>query len=203
MSVEPYDETNPITPGQLSDWVVEVAKDLTDKTKVEYKRLRGITEFTPPAVEKNLEDDGDYDMGSWASQTATGLTWTSEGTVKIPRGGMPSDPGQEILKAAGLGVAEEGYVLFRCYNKKTGTGWKGIADASLTSNGGPKTDLTTAAFKLTGRGPLHSYVKDMSASAPDVAPQGDPDSPESPASQDATNSTDKPAANAPDKSKSK
>lgn len=153
-----YDETKPITPGQLSDWAIEIAKYLTGSgSEPDYKRLRGITEFTPPAVEKNLEDDGDYDMGVWGSQTATGLSWTSEGTVKLPRGGSDPDPGQEILKAAGLAVAEDGYVHFRCFNKKTGEGWQGVADGSLTANGGPKTDLTTAAFKLTGRGPLRPY----------------------------------------------
>ena len=61
------------------------------------------------------------------------------------------------LKAAGIGVAEVGYVHVRCFNKVSGEGWEGVADSTFTSNGGPKTDLTTAAFSLTGRGELKEY----------------------------------------------
>lgn len=151
--------TTSITPGQLSDWAVQLAKYTDGSTPADsdHVPLRGITEFTPPVIEKNQEDDGDYDNGVWGSQTSTGISWNSSGTVKLARGGMPTDPGQKILKDAGIGVAEAGYVHFRCFNKVSGEGWEGIADATLTANGGPKTDLTTAAFTLTGRGELKEY----------------------------------------------
>lgn len=151
--------TTSITPGLLSDWAVHIARytDGSQPAEADYLPLRGITDFTPPVIEKNQEDDGDYDNGVWGSQTSTGLSWKIEGTCKLPRGGMSNDPGQQILKAAGIGVAEAGYVHVRCFNKVSGEGWEGVADSTFTSNGGPKTDLTTAAFSLTGRGELKEY----------------------------------------------
>lgn len=150
---------NSITPGQLSDWAFETAEYTGEETAPVYVPVRGITEFTPPAIEKNQEDDGDFDGGVWSSSTSTGLGYKVEGTVKIPRGGLAKDPGQEILRAAGIGVAEEGYVHWRAYDKRSGDGWEGIADSTFTENGGPKTDLKTAAFSLTGRGELLPYNK--------------------------------------------
>ena len=148
-----------ITPGVLSDWALDVGAYTDGTAPTSYLPVRGITEFTPPVPEKNLEDDGDFDGGAWGSQVATGISYKIEGTVKTPRGGRPADPGQAILAAAGSGVLEEGFVHFRCYNKRSGVGHEGIADATFADNGGPKTDLTTAAFTLTGRGALEPYTK--------------------------------------------
>lgn len=150
--------TPSITPGVLSDWALEVARYTDGTTPAAFSLVRGITEFTPPAIEKNLEDDGDFDGGAWGSQTATGISYKLEGTVKTPRGGLPADPGQQIIATAGFGVSEDGYVHFRCFNKASGVGYQGIADATFTGNGGPKTDLTTAAFTLTGRGELADFT---------------------------------------------
>lgn len=147
----------PITPGKLSDWVLEVAAYADGTEPAEYVKVRGITEFTPPVTEKNLEDDGDFDGGDWGSQIATGISYTIEGTYKLPRGGYAADPGQAIIRAASLGTLEDGFVHFRAYDKITGEGHKGIADASTSANGGPKTDLKTEGFTLTGRGALEDY----------------------------------------------
>lgn len=144
-----------ITPGVIGDYQLEVAPyaDGTDPTT--WTIVRGITEFTPPAVEKNLEDDSSFDSDGWGSQIATGLGWTAEGTVKLPRAALTPDPGQEILRAAGVGLAEEGLVHVRITNRTTPTaGRVGIADASFTENGGPRTDITKASFSLAGRGAL-------------------------------------------------
>ena len=154
-----------ITPGVLSDWALEVAAYTDGTAPTTYVPVRGITEFTPPVTEKNLEDDGDFDGGAWGSQLATGISYTLEGTVKTPRGGMTADPGQAILEAAGLGVLEEGFVHWRAFNKKSGVGYKGIADSTFAGNGGPKTDLTTAAFTLTGRGALEPFTGTTTANA--------------------------------------
>jgi len=155
--------TASITPGKLSDWALEVAAYTDGTEPTDYVSVRGITEFTPPVAEKNLEDDGDYDGDEWGSQIATGLSYTLEGTYKLPRGGYPSDPGQEIIRTAGQGALEAGFVHWRAYNKISGAGKKGLADASTSANGGPKTDLQTEGFTLTGRGGLEDYTSTVPA----------------------------------------
>jgi hypothetical protein len=147
-----------ITPGKISDWVLEVAAYAGGTEPTEYVKVRGITEFTPPVPEKNLEDDGDFDGGDWGSQIATGISYTIEGTIKLPRGGYAADSGQEIIRSAGRGTLEDGFVHWRAYDKVSGAGHKGIADASTSPNGGPKTDLKTEGFTLTGRGALEDYT---------------------------------------------
>lgn len=157
--------TASITPGQLSDWALEVAAYTDGTDPATYVPVRGMQEFTPPAIEKNQEDDGDFDGGVWSSSTSTGLGYKLEGKVKLPRGGLTADPGQTILKTAGLGVAEAGYVHFRAYNKISGLGYTGVTDATFTDDGGSKTNLTTAAFTLTGRGELLPYTGGTTATA--------------------------------------
>lgn len=146
-----------ITPGIVSDWILEVAAYGTGTTPTTYTRVYGITDYTPPGVSKNLEDDSDFDGGAWGSQTGTGLDYEISGTVKVPRAGMTADPGQTILRTAGKSVAEAGYVFFRTV-KAGVTGFSGVADASFTEGGGSRTDLTKAEFKLAGRGALADYT---------------------------------------------
>lgn len=152
-----------ITPGSVSDWVLEVAPFTTGAEPTTYTRVRGITDFTPPGVEKNLEDDSDFDSEGWASQVATGLEYEISGTVKVPRASMSVDPGQAILKAAGKGLAESGIIHFRTFKRGGTEGHKGTADCTFTEGGGKRTDLTTAEFTLAGRGALVDY---------EVAPTG-------------------------------
>jgi hypothetical protein len=144
-----------ITPGVVSDWKLEVAAYTDGTTPTSYTPVLGLTEFTPPAVEKNLEDDSSFDSDGWGSQIATGLSWKIEGTVKRARASLTEDPGQAILRAAGNGLAEDGFVHVRISNRtKPEVARVGIADASFTENGGPRTDITSAAFTLEGRGAL-------------------------------------------------
>lgn len=143
-----------ITPGVVSDWVLEVAPYADGTTPTAFTRVRGMQDFTPPGVSKNLEDDSDFDSGAWASQVATGLEYEVTGTTKVPRATMPADPGQDIMRTAGRGVAEDGFVHFRTYKKGATTGVTGVADCSFTEGGGSRTDLTTAEFTLAGRGAL-------------------------------------------------
>ena len=143
-----------ITPGVVSDWVLEVAPYTDGTTPTAFTRVRGIQDYTPPGVSKNLEDDSDFDSGAWASQVATGLEYEVTGTVKVPRATMPADPGQDIMRTAGRGVAENGFVHFRTYKKGATDGVAGIADCTFTEGGGSRTDLTTAEFTLAGRGAL-------------------------------------------------
>ena len=147
-----------ITPGLVSDWTLEVAAYADGVEPTTYTRVYGITDYTPPGVSKNLEDDSDFDSGAWGSQTATGLDYEISGTVKVPRATATADPGQAILRAAGKSVGEDGYVHFRTIKKDGTTGYKGLADATFTEGGGSRTDLTTAEFTLAGRGELLDYT---------------------------------------------
>ena len=146
-----------ITAGVVSDWTLEVAAYVDGATPTTFTRVFGITDFTPPGVSKNLEDDSDFDSGAWGSQTGTGLDYEISGSVKVPRATMTPDPGQEILRAAGKSVAEDGFVHFRVL-KGGVSGYEGIADATFTEGGGSRTDLTKADFTLAGRGELLDYV---------------------------------------------
>src|SRR5690625_861827 len=145
-----------ITPGVLGDWQLSVAEygDGGD-APTEFTLVRGLTEFTPPQIEKNLEDDGEFDGSPWGSEVATGISWTAEGTVKVPRASLAPDPGQEILRKAGRGVAEEGMVWCKFTKRGSTEGAEvGVADVTFVEQGGPKTDITTAELTLTGRGAL-------------------------------------------------
>lgn len=150
-----------ITPGVLGDWLADVAPYTDGTAPASWTTIRGITELTPPQLEKNLEDDGEFDGTHWGSQTATGISWTAEATVKTPRAGLPRDPGQEILKAASRDIAEGGLVHVRFYQRGSTpkAGDQGIADVQYMDNGGPKTDITTAALTLTGRGALVEFTE--------------------------------------------
>ncbi|WP_181276008.1 phage tail tube protein [Brevibacterium oceani] len=147
----------PMTPGLVSDYLLEVApltEGATEPSEVTgWTVVRGIQEITPPAIEKNLEDDSDLDSGAWGSQVATGLEYTIEGTCKRPKAGS-TDAGQEILAAAGQGAGEDGMCWWRLTSKATGTGKSGLCDATFTEQGGARTDLTLAEFTLTGRGAI-------------------------------------------------
>lgn len=141
-----------ITPGIVSDWVLEVAAYVEGVTPTTWTPVRGITNYTPPGVSKDRQDDSDFDSGSWASQVATGLSYEFTGTVKVPRASMAADPGQAILRAAGKNVAEGGFVHFRTWKRGAATGIQGVAEVSFTEGGGSRTDLTTAEISGTGRG---------------------------------------------------
>lgn len=150
----------PITPGVLGDWTMEVAPYADGTAPTTWTPVRGIMELTPPQTEKNYEDDGEFDGTHWGSQTATGISWTAEATVKTPRATLQPDPGQEILRAASREVLEGGYVHVR-FSMRGVTpkkGDAGIADVQFMDAGGPKTDLTTAELTLTGRGALVPFT---------------------------------------------
>lgn len=150
----------PITPGVLGDWTMEVAPYTDGTTPTTWTPVRGIMELTPPQTEKNYEDDGEFDGTHWGSQTATGISWTAEATVKTPRATLQPDPGQEILRAASREVLEGGYVHVRFSMRGVSpkAGDAGIADVQFMDAGGPKTDLTTAELTLTGRGALVPFT---------------------------------------------
>lgn len=147
----------PMTPGLVSDYLLEVAAfadgDTEPSAVTEWTVVRGIQEITPPAVEKNLEDDSDLDSGAWGSQVGTGLEYTIEGTAKRPQAGSV-DPGQEILKTAGRGAGQAGMAWWRLTSKSTGEGDSGLCDVTFTEQGGARTDLKLAEFTLTGRGAI-------------------------------------------------
>lgn len=152
----------PLAPGIVSDYLLEVAAYTGDGSGTDtipeddFIAVRGIQEITPPSVEKNLEDDSDLDAGGWGSQIATGAEYTLEGTAKVGRKGSQDDPGQAILKAAGVDhpIGVDGFVWWRLTSKTDGSGHMGLADATWTESGGARTDLTLAEFTLTGRGQL-------------------------------------------------
>lgn len=144
-----------ITPGIIRDWKLEVADYTDGSAPTVWTPVLGITNLTPPTSEKNLEDDSSFDSDGWGSQIATGLSWSIEGTVKRARASLTEDPGQAILRAAGNGLAENGFVHVRISNRtKPTAGRVGVADASFNDDGGEHTKLTTAAFTLAGRGAL-------------------------------------------------
>ncbi|TSI11971.1 phage tail tube protein [Brevibacterium aurantiacum] len=147
----------PMTPGLVSDYKLEVAEftesATTPSAVTAWTVVRGIQEITPPAVEKNLEDDSDIDSGAWGSQLGTGLEYTIEGTAKRPQAGSV-DPGQEILKKAGKGAGQAGMVWWKLTSKLTGEGEMGLCDSTFTEQGGARTDLKLAEFTLTGRGAI-------------------------------------------------
>ena len=90
----------PMTPGLVSDYLLEVAEFADEDTDpgavTDWTTVRGIQEITPPAIEKNLEDDSDIDSGAWGSQVGTGIEYTLEGTCKRPAArcdrSRPGDP---------------------------------------------------------------------------------------------------------------
>lgn len=141
-----------ITPGLVSDWVLEVSAYEEGVTPTTWTPVRGIQNYTPPGISKDRQDDSDFDSGAWASQVATGLSYEFTGTVKVPRASMAADPGQAILKAAGNNVAEGGFVHFRTWKRGAAKGVQGVAEVSFTEGGGSRTDLTTAEVSGTGRG---------------------------------------------------
>lgn len=144
-----------ITAGIVRDYKLEVAAYIDGTEPTVWTPVLGITSFTPPAIEKNLEDDSSFDSDGYGSQFATGLNWKVEGNVKRARASLTEDPGQAILRAAGNGLAEEGFVHVRITNRtKPTVGRVGVADASFTDEGGEHTKLTTASFALAGRGAL-------------------------------------------------
>jgi len=144
-----------ITPGVLRDWQLEVAAYTDGAEPTAWTRVGGLTEFTPPVYEKNQEDDSSWDGNGDGSMIGTGRSWKTEGTVKVARKGLTTDPGQAILEAAGENILEEGFVHVRVINTQEPTkGRVGIADATWTPNGGPHTDTTKAGFSLAGRGSL-------------------------------------------------
>jgi hypothetical protein len=146
-----------ITAGVVSDWVLEVAA-WSETEPTTYTQVFGIQEFTPPGVSKNLEDDSDFDSDGWASQMATGLEYEITGTVKVPRAALTPDPGQEIMRTAGEGLAEDGRIHWRAYKRGGTTGRQGVAECTFTEGGGKRTDLTTAEFTLAGVGKLEPYT---------------------------------------------
>ena len=147
-----------ITPGLVSDYQLYVAEYADGTAPTTWTRVYGMTDFTPPATTKNLEDDSDFDSGAWGSQVGTGLDYEISGTVKVPRASATPDPGQEILRAAGNSVGEDGFVHWRVIKNGAATGETGVADASYTAGGGSRTDLTTAEFSLAGRGAKTEYT---------------------------------------------
>lgn len=148
-----------ITPGVVGDYKLEVAPYTDGVEPTVWTAVRGMTEFTPGQIEKNQEDDSSFDSDGWASVFSTGLSWKAEGTVKLPRASLTPDAGQEILRAAGSNYAEDGFVHVRISDKTAPTkAATGIADVTFTKNGGPRTDLQTAAFALAGRGALEDVT---------------------------------------------
>ena len=147
-----------ITPGIVSDWVLEVAAYVEGVTPTTWTPVRGIQNYTPPGISKDRQDDSDFDSGAWASQVATGLSYEFTGTVKVPRASMASDPGQAILKTAGKNVAEGGFVHFRTWKRGAATGIQGVAEVSFTEGGGSRTDLTTAEISGSGRGAVIDFA---------------------------------------------
>lgn len=148
-----------ITPGVIRDWKLEVAAYADGTEPTAWTPVLGITNLTPPASEKNLEDDSSFDSDGWGSQIATGLNWKIEGNVKRARASLTEDPGQAILREAGNGLAEAGFVHVRITNRTKPTeGRVGVADASFTDEGGEHTKLTTASFSLAGRGALEDVT---------------------------------------------
>ena len=150
-----------VTPGTVGDWVVDVQEYIAgqEPTTAGWLRVPGLTEITPPQIEKNLEDDGEINGDPWGSQLGTGISWTSEGTIKVPRATMVVPESHKLLRAAGRGVAEDGFIWVRFY-KVNGdrSGDQGVADVTYTEQGGKKTDLTLAELTFTGRGRLDAIT---------------------------------------------
>lgn len=147
-----------ITPGIVSDWTLEVAAYLDETIPTEFTKVWGLTDFSPPGIEKKNEDDSSFDSGAYDSEIATGLSWAISATVNVPRPTMAKDPGQEIVREAGRHVAEGGFVWVRVWKRGSTTGEQGIVNASFKENGGSRTDLTKAEITMKGRGGLEEYT---------------------------------------------
>jgi hypothetical protein len=147
-----------ITPGLVSQWVIEVAAYTDGTAPTTFTQVKGIQNYTPPGVSKDRQDDSDFDSGAWASQVTTGLSYEVTGTVKVADPTMTADPGQEILRAAGMNTGADGFVHFRTYKRGAVTGIQGVIDANFTEGGGSRTDITTAEFGGPGRGPAVAYT---------------------------------------------
>lgn len=120
--------------------------------------VQGITEFQP-ALEPQLQDDGDFDSGGYGSSTSTGINWSLTGKVarKVTVADETTyDPGQEALRLAGEQVGVGNSVHIRFY-EMTPTGprveaYEGNAAVTWSPDGGDKTALNIVSFTLTGQG---------------------------------------------------
>lgn len=117
-------------------------------------QVRGLTDLKP-TVNASLQDDSDYDSDGWASQTKTRLAWMLDLKVvrKVAVTGGAEDPGQKILRLAGVNFGTAGVVHVRWYDRNgTGEAYSGYAECSWSPDGGGTDALDTASVSLTGKG---------------------------------------------------
>jgi hypothetical protein len=123
-------------------------------TFTSWVQVRGLTDLKP-TINASLQDDSDYDSDGWASQTKTRLAWMLDLKVvrKVAVAGGAEDPGQKILRLAGVNFGTAGVVHVRWYDRNgTGEAYAGFAEVSWSPDGGGTDALDTASVSLTGKG---------------------------------------------------
>lgn len=141
----------PITPGLVRNYVLEIAEYLDGTAPTTWSKVRGIKNYTPLANTKSRQDDSDFDSGDRSTEMATTISSAISGTVKIAEAGVASVPAHAILEAAGGQTGSAGFVHYREVHTVTGVGFQGIADADFNRSGGEQGAFTDAEFSLAVR----------------------------------------------------
>lgn len=134
---------------------VSAAQDGSD-----YRRVKGVTEFTYNPGTVGLQPDSDYDGEGYQSSTAT--TFESGGTLTIRRGPgrtTPTayDPGQEFIRLRARDLGPNNTIRYRAYEWNGASGpkveaYEGYAAVSYANGGGDQGALATATITMTGQG---------------------------------------------------
>ena len=121
----------------------------------------GVMEFQD-AHDLTLRDDSDFDSDGYQSQTKTAEAWSV--VVKLARKVTAADatvydPGQELLRAKGIGhMGPSNSVAIRYYEMEEDgpreEAYAGTAAVQWSPDGGDMTALSTVTCTLTGQGRL-------------------------------------------------
>ena len=126
--------------------------------------VNGMLSFQP-ALNPGLQDDSDFDSGGYGSSTVTKIEWSLAITVARKETVVSAtayDPGQELLRAAAVGMGPSNQVEIRWYEMNlnssgVNTGpmveaYQGYAVVSYAPSGGAMDALDEVAITLTGKG---------------------------------------------------
>lgn len=117
------------------------------------------------SVDPTTKDDGDFDSVGWGSEVVSSRKWNVTTTfLRKTVDGTPTayDPGQEILRAAGLELGASNRVDVRIYEMVDGgpkvEAYRGYASVSWVPSGGSNDEIEKVVCTLNGSGELESIT---------------------------------------------